>query len=93
MQAIQDIFRIWGESVTPMAQDLGRPYDTVLAWRTRGRIPEDAWQDVIDAAAKRGRTITVADILAVNGALGKRGKRPGPSRKMKTRKRPESRVS
>ncbi len=93
MQAIQDIFRIWGDSVSPMAADLGRPYDTVLAWKIRKRIPEDAWQDVIAAAAKRGRSITLDDILAVNKPLGKRGKRPASSRKIRARKRPESCVN
>lgn len=79
MQEIHDIFQIWGDSVTPMAADLGRPYDTVLAWKLRGRIPEDAWQDVIEAAAKRGSAITVVDILAVNKKLGKRGRKPAAS--------------
>lgn len=72
MQVIQDIFGIW-PSVSVMADDLGRGYDTVLAWRTRGRIPEDAWTDVIAAAEKRGHALTAGDILVCNATMKKRG--------------------
>lgn len=60
-----------------MAMDLNRPYDTVLAWKLRKRIPEDAWPDVIAAAAKRGHALTLADILAVNTPPGRRGRKLG----------------
>lgn len=91
MQAIHDIFGIW-DSVRAMSEALERKYDTVLAWRTRGRIPEDAWTDVIAAALKRGVTITVAQILEFNTPLKKRGKRPSKPKAIRVR-RAESRAT
>lgn len=89
MQALRDIFGIWS-SIRNMADDLNRPYDTVLAWRIRKRIPEDAWQDVIDAAKRRGKNLTVAQILTWNAPLGRRGRvRTKPIRV----KRPEERAN
>jgi len=89
MQAKDDIFSLW-PSISAMADDLGRGYDTVLAWRSRKRIPEDAWPDVIDAAAKRGHTITAGDIFERNAAPKKRGW-PRKVRKIRP-KRAEARV-
>ena len=74
MQELGDIFAIW-DSVRDMSTAVNRPYDTVLAWRIRGRIPEDAWQDVIDAAVLRGKRLTIAEIMAVNEPLKQRGRR------------------
>lgn len=91
MQAIGDIFSAF-DSVHQLADALGRKYDTVLAWRTRGRIPEDAWADVIAAAHKRGVTISAAQILEFNTPLKKRGKPPQKTKAMRSR-RSESRVA
>lgn len=91
MQAIGDIFSAF-DSVHQLADELGRKYDTVLAWRTRGRIPEDAWADVIAAAQKRGISISAAQILAFNTPLKKRGKPPQKTKAMRSR-RSESRVA
>jgi len=75
-----------------MAKALSRKYDTVLAWRTRGRIPEDAWTDVIAAAQIRGVMITVAQILEFNTPIKKRGKPPSKIKVLRS-KRPETRAA
>lgn len=90
MQEIGDIFGVWS-SVGAMATDLRRKYDAVLAWRIRGRIPEDAWEDVIAAAARRGAHISLAQILELNAPMKKRGR---PSHKVRAiRGRREARAS
>lgn len=74
MQEIGDIFGIWKNSIREMSTDLDRGYDTVLAWRTRGRIPEDAWDAVISAARRLGHQITATDLLALNRTPKQRGR-------------------
>jgi hypothetical protein len=90
MQAKVDIFGIW-DSVGDMAEGLERKYDTVLAWRTRGRIPEDAWTDVIAAALNRGVILTVTQILEFNTPIKKRGKPPSKVKGIRV-KRAEARA-
>lgn len=85
MQAIHDIFGVW-PSVGVMATELERGYDTVLAWRTRGRIPEDAWTDVIGAAAKRGAQLSIAQIVAANAPIKKRGRAAHKVKKLRSRR-------
>ena len=91
MQAIHDIFGLW-PSVGVMASELERGYDTVLAWRTRGRIPEDAWDDVIAAASKRGTQLSIGQIVAANAPIKKRGRAAHKVRKIRA-KRNEARAS
>lgn len=91
MQAIHDIFGLW-PSVGVMATELERGYDTVLAWRTRGRIPEDALEDVVAAAAKRGIGLSIAQIIAANAPIKKRGRAAHKVRKIRAR-RTETRAS
>ena len=91
MQVIQDIFGIW-PSLPAMAIAIGAKPDTVYRWQKKGRIPEDSWQPVIDAAAIRGRQITAADLLAVNTPPKLRGRPAHKVRALKRRKRPEVRV-
>lgn len=91
MQAIHDIFGLW-PSVGVMATELERGYDTVLAWRTRGRIPEDAWDDVIVAASKRGSQLSIAQIVAANAPIKKRGRAAHKVKKIRPR-RTEARAS
>lgn len=91
MQAIRDIFTAFG-TVSRLADALGKKYDTVLAWRTRGRIPEDAWTEVIAAARKIGLNITAAQLFEFNAPMKKRGKPPSKVKAIRA-KRPESRVA
>lgn len=67
MQALDDIFRIWGEKpIAPMARDIGENYDTVRKWRDNRRIPETSWAAVIGAASLRGHALTADDLLRLN---------------------------
>lgn len=85
MQAIHDIFGIW-PSVSVMATELDRGYDTVLAWRTRQRIPEDSLNDVVQGAAKRGVNLTREQILEANAPIKKRGRPAHKVRKIRARR-------
>ena len=49
-----------------MAHDLDLPYQTVAKWKQRGRIPSEAWADVIEAAKFKGRTITFEQLANAN---------------------------
>lgn len=62
MQALQDIFDIWG-SDKAMADDLDQKADTVKHWRLRGRIPSDAWPRIIEKAARKEQLVTAAQLL------------------------------
>jgi hypothetical protein len=90
MQAIQDIFGIW-PTLVDMATAIGAKPDTVYRWQKKGRIPEDSWQAVIDAAVVRGQPLTAGDLLAVNTPPKLRGR---PAHKIRTlrRKRNEARL-
>lgn len=57
-----------------MAADIGRKYDTVLAWKLRGRIPEDAWDAVAEAAEGVGLSVSAELIRKLNAPVGKRGR-------------------
>lgn len=82
MQALQDIFALW-PSIREMADALNEKSDTVLRWRIRGRIPEDAWPKLIEEATSRHIQITANDLLTLNRPMKRRGNPPGwrPKRK------------
>lgn len=73
MQALQDIFALW-PSIREMADALNEKSDTVLRWRIRGRIPEDAWPRLIEQAAFRDITVTANDLMTLNAPMKKRGR-------------------
>jgi hypothetical protein len=75
MQSIQDIFGIW-PSVEAMANAINEKPDTVLRWTYRGRIPEDAWSAVIEAASLKRRKVTAQQLLELNAPIKRRGRRP-----------------
>lgn len=58
---MEHIFRIW-PTLAELASDLGKPYPTVASWWRRGRIPPEAFDDVIEAAGKRGRVLTLEEL-------------------------------
>lgn len=91
MQASLDIFAIW-PSPSALATDIRQKPDTVFRWTKRKRIPEDAWSEVIEAAARRGTVIDASDLLAFNAPMKKRGRPAHKIRKMRG-KRPEARAS
>jgi len=92
MQALQDIFAIWGDSIGVMAAAVGAKYDTVRKWRKSGRIPEDSWQAVIDAAMVRGRSLTASDLLAMNKPPKLRGRPAHKVKRLRRRKKTDERV-
>lgn len=66
---MEHIKRIWPR-MSDLAADLKKPYPTVAAWMQRGRIPADHDLDLIEAAAKRGHTLTLEQL-----ALSRRAER------------------
>lgn len=92
MQALQDIFGIWPD-LSSMATAIGQKPDTVYRWSKKGRIPEDSWQSVIDAAVVRGRQLTASDLLAANKPPKLRGRPAHKIRPLRRRKRDEERVA
>jgi DNA-binding transcriptional regulator YiaG len=74
MRDITDVFSIW-PSQADMARDLGLPYQTVAKWHQRERIPQENWLDVIEAAARREKLVTAADLLRVNNRRQSTGAR------------------
>jgi hypothetical protein len=61
------IEHIW-PTVKEMSEDLGIPYTTVHSWARRGRIPADHDLDLIEAAARRGKSLTLAELAAARRA-------------------------
>lgn len=76
MQGIRDITGLFGNasalaaSLNAAAEAAKRPNnykaDTVSRWPLRGRIPEESFADLIDAAAEKGAQITVETLLGLN---------------------------
>lgn len=61
MRGMENIIRIW-PTLSDLASDLDRPYQTVAAWKRRGRIPADYDLDLIEAAARRGHKLTLEQL-------------------------------
>lgn len=86
MQAFDDIFSIW-DDISDMATALNEKQDTVYRWSLRGRIPDNAWDRVIEAAKKRGTVLTVADLHAANKPRKSPSHKLRPSRKRRSEPR------
>ena len=89
MQVRHDIFGLW-PTFTALATDIDAKPDTVRKWGKFGRIPQESWQSVIDAAARKGHPLTLEDIVAFNAPMKRRGRPPLSSVK---RRRAEARAS
>lgn len=61
------ILEIW-PSLAEFARDLSLPYTTVASWRARG-IPARRARQISEAAARRGETLSVEDVLTLSSAL------------------------
>lgn len=59
--SMENILHIW-PSMAELAADLGKPYQTVAAWKQRGRIPADYDLRLIEAAKKRGKHLTLEQL-------------------------------
>lgn len=70
LHSFADVIALW-ESPAEMARDLTGVTDiTVRSWRRRG-IPGDYWQEIVDAAARRGYAGVTHELLARLGARPK----------------------
>ena len=58
---MENILNIW-PTMADLAKDIDKPYSTVAAWKARGKIPADHDFVLIDAAAKRGKTLTLEQL-------------------------------
>jgi hypothetical protein len=65
---MEHILTIW-PTLADLAADLQKPYQTVAAWKQRGRIPADHDLDLIEAAKRRGRTLTLEELARARRAL------------------------
>lgn len=67
MRVMQHIRHIW-PTVKDIADDLGIPYTTAHSWGVRGRIPADYDLDLIEAARKRGKRLTLEELAEARRA-------------------------
>lgn len=49
--------------LTKTANAIGRPVTTVQGWKERGRIPQEHWLPLIEAAAANGNPVGFTDFL------------------------------
>jgi hypothetical protein len=75
MQATHDILGIW-KTWTALAVDISAKPDTVRKWKKFHRIPQESWQSIIDAAARKRRRVTVEQIMEFNAPMKPRGRPP-----------------
>lgn len=64
---MEHIFTIWPK-MSDLAADLKKPYPTVAAWKQRGSIPAEYDLDLIEAASKRGKTLTLEELASARRA-------------------------
>ncbi|MGN7867754.1 hypothetical protein [Paracoccus sp. 22332] len=69
---MEHITHIWPK-IADLAADLGKPYQTVAAWKLRGRIPADYDLDLIAAAKKRGKRLSLEDLAKARRAKASEG--------------------
>ncbi|AYE85078.1 hypothetical protein [Sulfitobacter sp. D7] len=58
---MEQILKIW-PTMSELAKDIDKPYSTVAAWKARGKIPADHDFVLIDAAKKRGESLTLEQL-------------------------------
>lgn len=49
--------------LTKAAKAIGSPVTTVQGWKERGRIPQDRWEDIIEAARLIGEELEFSDFI------------------------------
>ena len=65
---MKHIKHIW-PTIKEVADDLGVPYTTAHSWSLRGRIPSDYDFDLILAAKKRGKKLTLKELAEARHPL------------------------
>jgi hypothetical protein len=63
MSHLAPIYAAWDGNAEAMASDIGQQGVTVRQWRNRGKIPQEHWRAIIDAAARRGKSLTLEQFL------------------------------
>lgn len=58
---MEKVFSIW-TNAAQLAREIGENPVTVRAWRNRGSVPADRDLALIEAAGKRGATLTLEDL-------------------------------
>ncbi len=78
-RCMEHLERIWPSSAALKA-DLDAvkgadvPYQTVAAWKRRGRVPAEYDLDLIEAAKRRGETLTLEDLALARRSQTSRGR-------------------
>ena len=62
LSAAQYVISKFG-GLTGTSRAIGVPVTTVQGWQERGRIPQDHWKALMNAAATNGHEITFEDFL------------------------------
>lgn len=57
----REILSLWPSQKT-LADELGEKLDTVKKWRTRGRIPDVYWTELLASAKKNRLKVTLEDL-------------------------------
>jgi hypothetical protein len=63
MQNVVDVFGLW-PSDAEFGRDVGVAYTTAASWKQRGSIPAAYWQQVTQAAKRRGHPEVTAELLS-----------------------------
>lgn len=58
---MKPIFTLW-PTTGDLAADLKVPYTTAASWRARGSIPAKYDLDLVEAATRRGKALSLEDI-------------------------------
>lgn len=67
--SIDQVFALW-PTQPAMARDVGVPWQRLAKWSQRKRIPPEAFDAVIAAAARKGRQLTPALLNKLNKPRG-----------------------
>lgn len=70
MCCMNPIFDIW-PNAAELARDIGENPVTVRSWRRRGSVPADRDLILIEAAARRGAELTLAQLAAARSRTGR----------------------
>lgn len=60
---VSEILSLWPD-LRVLADDIGRPYHTVSAWKRRGSIPVAYWSAIVASARARGLSVSEKTLLA-----------------------------
>lgn len=86
---LKSILDLWPD-VSEMSVSLSTKPDTIYKWIKRGRVPEEWWQPIIDAALVKGRMLTASDLLTANRPPKLRGRPAHKVRRIRRRKAVET---